>query len=70
MIRELNIDGVSHYDGNMDPHQHFVCNKCGSIFDYPTQNDWNVNNMKKTKEFDIQKVDIIFSGLCQKCTPN
>ena len=70
MIRELNIDGVSHYDGNMDPHQHFVCNKCGSIFDYPTQNDWNVNNMQECKEFDIQKIDIIFSGLCQKCTPN
>ena len=70
MIRELNLDGVSHYDGNMDPHQHFVCKQCNSIIDCSTQNAWNENNIKESKEFDIQEVDIIFSGLCQNCKLN
>ena len=70
MILELNINGISHYDGNLDPHQHFVCNECGSIFDCHTQNDWNVDNIKETYEFNIQEIDIIFSGLCHQCKPN
>ena len=70
MIQELKIDGVSHYDGNMIPHDHFVCEKCKTIIDFYTKNDWNIDNRKEAKEFDIQKIDIIFSGLCQYCKPN
>ena len=70
MILEININGISHYDGNLDPHQHFVCNECGSIFDCHTQNDWNVDNIKETNEFNVQEIDIIFSGLCHQCKPN
>ena len=70
MIRELTISGISHYDGNMDPHQHFVCKQCNSIIDCSSQNAWNENNLKENKEFDIQEVDIIFSGLCQECKLN
>ena len=33
-IRKLNIDGVTvHYDGNVTPHHHMVCSKCGKIVD-------------------------------------
>ena len=70
MIRELNISGIAHYDGNMDPHQHFVCKQCNSIIDCSTQNVWNENNIKESTKFDIQEVDIIFSGLCQECKLN
>ena len=70
MIFELNISGVSRYDGNMAPHQHFSCNKCNSIIDYYSQNNWNEKKMKETNEFDIQKVDIMFSGICPRCIIN
>jgi len=70
MILELNISGISRYDGNMAPHQHFVCNKCDSIIDYYSQNNWTEKKMKETNEFDIQKVDIMFSGLCRRCKLN
>ena len=70
MILELNIAGISHYDGNIEPHQHFVCKQCKTIFDCHTQNDWIVNNIKEVNEYDIQEIDIIFSGYCQKCKPN
>ena len=54
MIRELNLDGISHYDGNMKSHQHFICKKCKAIIDCHTQNDWNVDNIKETKEVAAQ----------------
>ena len=59
------LSGVSHDYGNMAPHQHFVCNKCKAIIDCHAYNQRNIDNLKKTQEFYIQKVDIIFSGLCQ-----
>ena len=70
MILELKIDGVSHYDGNMKPHEHFVCTECATIIDCHTQNDWKVDRLQESTNFDIQKMDIIFSGLCQQCKPN
>ena len=70
MILELNIGGISHYDANMDPHQHFYCKICKAIFDCHTQNEWEIENFSKVKEFDIQEINIIFSGFCKKCNPN
>ena len=31
-IQEIPIE-VSHYDGNVSPHAHFICEKCSKIFD-------------------------------------
>ena len=70
MILELNIDGVSHYDGNINIHQHFLCNKCQTIYDceMPTEN--MADNVVGLEQFDIQGCQIIFSGHCQECKPN
>ena len=70
MIHEVNIQGVSHFDGNMDPHQHLFCKKCKTIIDCNFHNNWNVSNLSDALDFSIQKIDIIFSGLCRKCNPN
>ena len=70
MILELNIDGVSHYDGNINIHQHFLCNKCQTIYDCEMPFDNMEENVVGLEEFDVQGCQIIFSGHCQKCTPN
>ena len=57
MILELNIAGISQYDGNIEPHQHFVCKKSKTIFDCHTQNDWIVNNIKDVKDYVIRDVE-------------
>ena len=70
MIRELNIDGVSHYDGNINIHQHFRCNKCQTIFDCKVPTEDMVDNVIGLEHFDVQGCQIIFSGHCQECKPN
>ena len=33
-IRRLNVgDGVDRFDGDVSPHYHFVCQKCGQVLD-------------------------------------
>ena len=70
MIYELNINGVSHYDGNINIHQHFLCNNCQTIFDCEIPKENIADNVVGLEKFDIQGYQIIFSGHCQKCTPN
>ena len=70
MILELNIDGVSHYDGNINIHQHFLCNKCQTIFDCEIPVENMAYNVVGIENFDVQGCQIIFSGHCQECNPN
>ena len=70
MILELNIDGVSHYDGNINIHQHFLCNKCQTIFDCEIPVENMADNVVGLENFDVQGCQIIFSGHCQECNPN
>ena len=70
MILELNINGISHYDGNINIHQHFLCNKCQTIFDCEIPVENIAYNVVGIENFDIQGCQIIFSGHCQECNPN
>ena len=70
MILELNIDGVSHYDGNINIHQHFLCNKCQTIFDCEIPEENMAHNVMELENFDVQGCQIIFLGHCQKCNLN
>ena len=70
MILELKINGVSHYDGNINIHQHFLCNKCQTIFDCEIPVENMQDNVVRLENFDVQGCQIIFSGHCQECNPN
>jgi len=56
---------VSHFDGDLTPHSHFVCQKCKKIFDVFEEIPELKN--KKLKVGEIKDYQIIFYGLCQKC---
>ena len=70
MIFELSIDRGSHYDGNINIHQHFLCNKCQTIYDCEMPADNMADNVVGLEKFDIQGCQIIFSGHCQECNHN
>ncbi|MDR1723898.1 MAG: transcriptional repressor [Tannerella sp.] len=55
------------FDGNLEPHTHFRCKKCGAITDIPM----NVEDFLP-KEFngDIDEFYIYLKGLCAQCKSN
>jgi Fe2+/Zn2+ uptake regulation proteins len=70
-IRRLDIgDGCVHYDGQMIPHHHFVCDVCGQIQDIQIDEsivrDF-IDETQKTSQDDIKDVDMLFHGKCQHC---
>jgi len=63
-VKEI-LSEVSHFDGDLTPHSHFVCQKCKKIFDVFEEIPELKN--KKLKVGEIKDYQIIFYGLCQKC---
>ncbi len=53
------------YDGTVDTHHHFVCEKCGKIYDIEVlcQNF----NKKEINEHKINNVYAYFTGICKEC---
>ena len=64
-ILEISVDGVSHYDGEISPHAHFVCQRCKKIFDVFEK--WVILKHKKLKVGKINTYQIYFYGSCKNC---
>jgi Fur family transcriptional regulator, peroxide stress response regulator len=69
MVHELGTPGnMNHFDGNIEPHYHFRCHRCGGIFDL----DMEVNKTLEetvTQEtgFKVTEHNLEFGGLCLSC---
>ena len=64
-------DNVERYDAMTSDHIHFVCDKCGSVIDLP---DFDQKVFKEkfgsSVNGDIEWVNVILGGTCQKCREN
>ena len=57
------------YDANIQPHYHFICERCGSITDLPMPIDNELNKKLEQKTgFKAERHRIEFYGLCNTCS--
>ena len=63
------VNGVERYDGNIDPHVHFVCNGCGCIRDLHALHVPEELNAAASKEADavVDHCHLTFHGRCHEC---
>lgn len=66
LLTELEIEGGNmRYDfSRQKPHGHFICLKCGKIFDVDTQGEVK---MEEKPGFTVLSSSIFFKGLCPDC---
>lgn len=60
---------IERYDANTQPHPHFRCRKCGSVYDlegveYDASLDEKVGVLSGHQ---IDRHDLVFSGICTHC---
>ncbi len=68
-ISELAFNGgPSRFDSRTDNHYHFMCEKCGQVFDVdePVHKELNESVADKTG-FEVSHYRLEFSGICKKC---
>lgn len=62
------LDGSSHYDWNIEPHYHFICNCCGKIHDITNAIAPDlIARAECVTDCKILALEITFRGLCKEC---
>lgn len=66
LVRELDLDsGQKRYDyAPQEPHSHFICRKCGLIYDMPQP---PVAPPDGTDGFLTENIDVCYRGICPEC---
>lgn len=62
------VDGIERYDADCSNHVHFVCQKCGKIFDIMNVDyEKLINSLDLEEGFVPEKVELKLVGTCHKC---
>ena len=64
----INTKDTAHFDADVSNHAHFICEKCGNVYDVICEcSKCGILKNKKTKVGKIIKYKIQFYGICKKC---
>ena len=56
------------FDGNLEPHHHFVCTRCGTVFDFESASADAVALPASVREMGIaESIRLEVRGVCSKC---
>ena len=67
VLRLQSSDRQEHYDANVLPHEHFCCRICDAVHDVTPACDVPVSEGILEKEHLVEKVRLIFHGICKNC---
>jgi Fur family peroxide stress response transcriptional regulator len=69
LVSELKLNGmVSRYEGRLDSHYHFRCERCGRVFDIDEPVDKELDRRVAVKTgLKISYHQLEFRGLCHDC---
>ncbi|MFQ6677098.1 MAG: transcriptional repressor [Fidelibacterota bacterium] len=70
LIRMIQLNGVAHYDGNMNPHDHFICNECNEIYDIEIDREDIISELELRTQHHVSGYHIKVRGTCRKCKVN
>jgi Fur family peroxide stress response transcriptional regulator len=66
----LRLVGLDHSEARYDiltcDHAHFVCERCGAIYDVPV--DFDQLNLQFPEAEQVRQRDIFYRGVCKRCT--
>ena len=68
----IGITGQERFDGNTEPHGHFVCRKCSMIVDIPLS-EYRADDFVCPKEIEdakIERFEVSLYGVCMICLPS
>jgi len=65
VVRVPTLKDKVHYDARTEPHSHFVCLKCGAIYDIDIPLEPNKKAIKV--EFHILECTVFCYGICKNC---
>ncbi len=66
-ILRLDVNGEFHFDEEIKPHEHYICEKCGKITDSYRSEAFNIAMKETENGFKTREVLIFHRGICKEC---
>lgn len=67
VVQMIGIDEQeARYDADLSVHAHFLCDRCGDIFDLEIEDSTGLK-IKNTEDFSIREIHYYLKGLCKQC---
>lgn len=67
-IQKVKGDNYNLFDGNAEPHDHFVCVMCGALEDVPSNATQTIDTLAaKSIKGTILRHAIMYEGVCEEC---
>ena len=65
------VNGEERFDAKVEPHPHFVCERCGAVLDLSgeIQSELETKLSFEIPECTIDKRKTVFYGVCKACSP-
>ena len=66
------VKGVERFDGNTDPHVHYICSGCGKVLDLAeiqVPEELNASAAKASGGL-VDSCQLTFTGICKNCNNN
>lgn len=68
LLTRVGLSSKARFDGDLRPHCHFVCTRCGEVYDIFPQKGEALPLPSGAREFgEIKQVNLQFRGICKKC---
>ena len=63
------VEGQERFDGNLEPHGHFICPTCRTVIDIAisAEQPEMASRLADTMGFRVDRVDLVAYGACDKC---
>ena len=55
------------YDADIQLHAHFLCKKCGKIYDLPPSTEIEKASVMQDEGFKVEEIHQYFKGVCPSC---
>lgn len=55
------------YDGDITPHAHFLCQRCGKVYDLPLHMQEITSMANIPNGFQVDSAALYFRGVCENC---
>ena len=69
-ILAIRLPDADRFDLTTGAHNHFVCEKCGRVFDVDIDYDSSLDERCTESGFVIHSHQTVFSGVCPECSEN
>jgi Fur family peroxide stress response transcriptional regulator len=68
LLGTIHVGNAQLYDANLEPHEHFRCTSCGTIYDVRPR---GVDELRLDEPgFSVNRLEVLFEGTCPSCTPS